>query len=54
MGIQEAYCTTLKKLKEAMDKPFKETTSFINDMYAQLKELSSTNNADPTHVLHEN
>lgn len=52
--LQEAYCATLNKLKEAIDKPFKETTSFIKDMYAQLKELKITNNADQPQLLSEN
>ncbi|KAH7516256.1 hypothetical protein FEM48_Zijuj10G0115900 [Ziziphus jujuba var. spinosa] len=44
--FMEAYCIALNKLKEAMEKPVKETTSFIKDMYAELKRLCVPSNAD--------
>lgn len=50
-GMQEAYCFTLKKLKEALEEPLKETSSFIEEMYIQLKELcenDSKPNSPPT------
>ncbi|KAH0990896.1 hypothetical protein GBA52_002379 [Prunus armeniaca] len=40
--FMEAYCDALNKLKEAMEDPIKETTSFITDMYAQLEDLSAS------------
>ncbi|KAM5566923.1 homeobox protein knotted-1-like 1 [Rosa sericea] len=36
----EAYCKALKKLKEAMDNPLKEASSFINSTYTQLEEIT--------------
>ncbi|KAJ4710108.1 Homeobox protein knotted-1-like 1 [Melia azedarach] len=49
--FMEAYCFTLKKLKEALEEPLKETSSFIEEMYIQLKELcenDSKPNSPPT------
>ncbi|XP_020409933.1 homeobox protein knotted-1-like 2 isoform X2 [Prunus persica] len=40
--FMEAYCDALNKLKEAMEDPIKETTSFITDVYAQLEDLSAS------------
>ncbi|XP_021821176.1 homeobox protein knotted-1-like 1 [Prunus avium] len=40
--FMEAYCDALNKLKEAIEDPIKETTSFITDMYAQLEDLSAS------------
>ncbi|KAL2459624.1 Homeobox protein knotted-1-like 12 [Forsythia ovata] len=37
--FMEAYCNTLKKLKEALEEPQKESMEFINYMHSQLKEL---------------
>lgn len=38
-NMQEAYCVTLKKLKEEMEEPQQESLAFINHMYSQLDEL---------------
>ncbi|CAB4265252.1 unnamed protein product [Prunus armeniaca] len=46
--FMEAYCDALNKLKEAMEDPIKETTSFITDMYAQLEDLSASKNTTLT------
>ncbi|KAH7511559.1 hypothetical protein FEM48_ZijujUnG0003600 [Ziziphus jujuba var. spinosa] len=51
--FMEAYCIALNKLKEAMEKPVKETTSFIKDMYAELKGLTVTSEADEPLVLND-
>ncbi|CAL5428086.1 unnamed protein product [Camellia sinensis] len=40
--FMEVYCMALSKLKEAMEKPLQETTTFIEGMYDQLGELSVT------------
>ncbi|XP_057767619.1 homeobox protein knotted-1-like 1 [Salvia miltiorrhiza] len=37
--FMEAYCETLKKLKEEMEEPQQESMEFINLMYSQLDEL---------------
>ncbi|XP_057443816.1 protein KNATM-like [Lotus japonicus] len=44
--FMEAYCMTLKTLKEATEEPAKEAKSFINTTYIQLKELSEANNPE--------
>ncbi|KAL5760861.1 hypothetical protein ACOSP7_019366 [Xanthoceras sorbifolium] len=46
--FMEAYCITLNKLKQAMEEPLQETTSFIDAMYIQLRELSETTH--PNHL----
>ncbi|KAL5827810.1 hypothetical protein ACOSQ3_019661 [Xanthoceras sorbifolium] len=46
--LKEAYCITLNKLKQAMEEPLQETTSFIDAMYIQLRELSETTH--PNHL----
>lgn len=43
--MQEAYCNTLKKLKEAMEEPQKESMEFVNYMHSQLKELTDHKSA---------
>lgn len=40
--VQEAYCSALSKLKEAMEEPQQETIAFINAMHSQLRDLSDT------------
>ncbi|PON68118.1 Knotted-like MEINOX transcription factor [Trema orientale] len=47
-NFMEAYCMALNKLKEAVEEPLKDATSFITNMYAQLKDLSVTENAKQT------
>lgn len=42
--VQEAYCNALNKLKEGMEDPLKETSSFINSVRAQLEELTRDSN----------
>ncbi|XP_006469327.1 homeobox protein knotted-1-like 2 [Citrus sinensis] len=37
--FMEAYCAILSKLKEAIEEPVKETESFIDATYVQLREL---------------
>ncbi|XP_011083332.1 homeobox protein knotted-1-like 1 [Sesamum indicum] len=37
--FMEAYCMTLKKVKEVMEEPQQESMAFINYMYSQLEEL---------------
>ncbi|XP_041997487.1 homeobox protein knotted-1-like 1 [Salvia splendens] len=37
--FMEAYCVTLKKLKEEMEEPQQESMEFINIMYSQLDDL---------------
>lgn len=44
---QEAYCSALGKLKEAMEEPHQETVAFINGMHSQLRELARTNPQSP-------
>lgn len=41
----------LNKLKEAMEEPLKDATSFITNMYAQLKDLNVTENAEETLIF---
>ncbi|XP_059650742.1 homeobox protein knotted-1-like 2 [Cornus florida] len=48
-NFMEVYCMALGKLKDAMEKPLQETTTFINSMYTQLNELSVTQ--EPTSPL---
>lgn len=36
---QEAYCRTLKKVKEVIQEPQQESMEFINHMYSQLQDL---------------
>ncbi|KAL2347803.1 hypothetical protein Fmac_001803 [Flemingia macrophylla] len=38
--FMEAYCMALRKLKEAIEEPTKETNAFIRATYLQLKELN--------------
>ncbi|KDP38140.1 hypothetical protein JCGZ_04783 [Jatropha curcas] len=47
--LKEAYYLILKKLKEAMEEPLEGATSFINDMYKQLREMNEnhTENSKP-------
>ncbi|XP_031286250.1 protein KNATM-like [Pistacia vera] len=48
--FMEAYCNMLGKLKEAIEEPLQETTSFIDAMYIQLRDLREThpiNNSNP-------
>ncbi|XP_010663717.1 homeobox protein knotted-1-like 1 isoform X1 [Vitis vinifera] len=45
--FMEAYCTTLTKLKEAMEEPQQETLAFINSMQSQLEELSGSQHEPP-------
>ncbi|XP_012072512.1 protein KNATM [Jatropha curcas] len=47
--FMEAYYLILKKLKEAMEEPLEGATSFINDMYKQLREMNEnhTENSKP-------
>ncbi|KAF9625253.1 hypothetical protein IFM89_020839 [Coptis chinensis] len=40
--FMQAYSNALKELKEAMKEPLQETTTFINNMHSQLKELMTT------------
>ena len=44
---QEAYCSALSKLKEAMEEPQQETIGFINAMHSQVRELARTNTQSP-------
>ncbi|KAL0290377.1 UNVERIFIED_CONTAM: hypothetical protein Scaly_2673000 [Sesamum calycinum] len=37
--FMEAYCKTLKKVKEVMEEAQQESMAFINYMYSQLEEL---------------
>ncbi|KAL8474493.1 hypothetical protein ACS0TY_031088 [Phlomoides rotata] len=37
--FMEAYCVTLKKLKEVIEEPQQESMTFINLMYSQLDDL---------------
>ncbi|KAK0574268.1 hypothetical protein LWI29_020720 [Acer saccharum] len=53
--LKEAYYITLKKLKAAMEEPLQESTSFIEEMYIQLRELSEAthpNNPKPNSPTH--
>ncbi|CAA2986217.1 homeobox knotted-1-like 1 [Olea europaea subsp. europaea] len=43
--FMEAYCNTLKKLKEAMEEPLKESMEFVNYMHSQLKGLTDHKSA---------
>ncbi|PSR88108.1 Homeobox protein knotted-1-like [Actinidia chinensis var. chinensis] len=38
--FMEFYCMALSKLKEAMEKPLKETETFVDAVHLQLSELS--------------
>ncbi|KAL6192605.1 hypothetical protein ACLB2K_033691 [Fragaria x ananassa] len=38
--FMEAYCNSLNNLKEAMENPLKEASSFIDSVQAQLEELT--------------
>ncbi|KAK7407703.1 hypothetical protein VNO78_09723 [Psophocarpus tetragonolobus] len=38
--FMEAYCMALRKLKEAIEEPTKETNAFIRATYLQLSELN--------------
>ncbi|XP_062109826.1 homeobox protein knotted-1-like LET6 [Humulus lupulus] len=42
--FMEAYCMALRKLKEAMEEPLKDATSFISTIYSQLNDLSLPEN----------
>ncbi|XP_051119587.1 protein KNATM [Andrographis paniculata] len=37
--FMEAYCTTLRKVKEVIREPQQESMEFINHMYSQLQDL---------------
>lgn len=39
---QEAYCSVLSKLREAMEEPQQETMAFIDDMHSQLEDMITT------------
>lgn len=40
----------LNKLREAMEEPLRDATSFITNMYAQLSDLRVSENAEPEDV----
>ncbi|AAF79243.1 F10B6.16 [Arabidopsis thaliana] len=37
--FHEAYCSTLRELKEAMEKPLTETHRFVDAVYTQLNDI---------------
>ncbi|AEE29221.1 hypothetical protein AtNW77_Chr1g0016281 [Arabidopsis thaliana] len=37
--FMEAYCSTLRELKEAMEKPLTETHRFVDAVYTQLNDI---------------
>ncbi|AEE29222.1 KNOX meinox protein [Arabidopsis thaliana] len=37
--LKEAYCSTLRELKEAMEKPLTETHRFVDAVYTQLNDI---------------
>ncbi|CAN8293450.1 unnamed protein product [Cochlearia groenlandica] len=37
--FMEAYCSTLRELKEAMEKPLVETQRFVDAVYTQLNDI---------------
>ncbi|CAE5957506.1 unnamed protein product [Arabidopsis arenosa] len=37
--FMEAYCSTLRELKEAMEKPLIETHRFVDAVYTQLNDI---------------
>lgn len=39
---QEAYCSVLSKLREAVEEPQQETMAFIDDMHSQLEDMITT------------
>ncbi|EXB53852.1 Homeobox protein knotted-1-like 1 [Morus notabilis] len=44
--FMDAYCMALNKLREAMEEPLRDATSFITNMYAQLSDLRVSENAE--------
>ncbi|XP_030509270.2 homeobox protein knotted-1-like 1 [Cannabis sativa] len=49
--FMEAYCMALRKLKEAMEEPVKDATSFISTIYSQLSDLSLQENHKETNII---
>ena len=42
MPLQEAYCSALVKLKEAMEETQEKSMDFVGKMQLQLKELTAS------------